>query len=146
LTKECYTGERVFEVPIEMEEANFLYLMNYLGNSEHDFAKFQADKKQSSIAKRRLSKLEEKKKKYNERIVNYMTKIRKKLHLLNFYKCYEENPLKFIQNFLGQQNALLKVFKIESTFQPQHLPVRNIEAGVKRFVEETAKIEEDVKE
>jgi len=129
-----------------MEEASFLYLMNYLGNSEHDFAKFHTEKKQIGIAKRRLSKLEEKQKKYNERIGNYMSKIRKKLHLLNFYKCYEENPLKFIQNFLGQQNALLKAFKTENTPQPQDLPMRSIDAGVKKYVEEIAKVEENVKE
>lgn len=130
---------------MEVEETNFLYLMNYLGSSEHDFARLQSEKKGGT--KKKLSKLEERQKKYNERIANYMGKIKHRLHLFNFYKCYEEDPLKFIQNFLAQQNALLRVFKTENKpATPKDPPMRNVEAVVKKYVEENSKPAEANKE
>ena len=147
LSKEIHTNEKCFKIPVEIEEPNFLYFMHYLGNSEQDFMYYESEARQMSsvIARKKASKAEEKLKKYNGRISNYIEKVRLRLHRLNFYECYIEDPLKFAQNFLLQQNGLLRMFKDEadtidsSSSPPATIDSRKevIESALKKYFDGT---------
>ena len=119
--------------------------MNYIGTTDHHFIKLQAENKPGSIAKKKLTKLEEKLSKYNNKIINYMDKIKHKLHLVNFYQCYKNDPLKFMQNYLLQQNGLLKIIKNENTsIESNNIPMKNKEAVIEKYIEENTKKQENV--
>lgn len=99
--------------------------MHYLANSEQEVISRETEvkkaPKEGEIHKKKIVKLEDKIKKYNGKITNYINKLRHRQHIMNFYETYAENPLKFIQNFMLQQNGLIKLLKDEEQIKTQAL-------------------------
>ncbi len=115
-----HASEKLFKVPVELEEPNYLYFMHYLGNSDQEFVHREPEAKEGgSIARKKASKSEEKIRKYNARLANYIDKVRHSLHRLKFFECYSEAPLRFIQNFMRQQSGLVRLMGDDDPAVPE---------------------------
>ncbi len=146
MTKECHANEKLFKIPVEIEEPNYLYFMHYLGNNLEQELFVSPESDPRTIARKRASKAEEKLRKYNAKLAGYIEKVKHRLHRVNFYECYAENPLKFIHNFILQQNGLLKMFKEDdSTAELQEAALGTMkekvptEEALKKYLAETEK-------
>lgn len=147
MSKDPKENEIITKIPVEIEETNYLYFMHYLGNSEQDllFSESEANRMGLGGLRKRASKIEEKLRKYNGKLISYVDKVKQRLHRLKFYECYAENPLRFTQNFIVQQNGLLKMFKEDTDIvQDQAASVEMIEEEQKQ--KQKVEIKDDIKE
>jgi hypothetical protein len=88
LTKEFHANEKLFKIPVELEEPNHLYIAHTMSSS--------GDSK-------RATKLQQKIEKQNQKLQHFINSIKYSLYKLNFFESYCENPAAFIKSFLTQR-------------------------------------------
>lgn len=108
MTEEVKANERIFQIPIEVEDGEFLNMLNFVVNNS--FEPLFEDPNKPKIHQGAVS-YKRKIDKYNAKIIKYIEKTKKCLHNKNFFETYADKPLLFIQNFMLQQNTLLNVIK-----------------------------------
>ena len=100
-------NQKLEDIIITIEDPHFKELLNWLSNSDKESLLFpkQNKIKTESNVNRYLTEIKECEKKMEE-LIQDMTKHKYK-H--DFYESYAKDPIKFLNNFIIQQNTLLKI-------------------------------------
>ncbi len=109
---------------MSIDDPHYLDISNFLSNIDNESILFPKslfynkaentqikDKHQQSFAEKFYNKLTE----YDRNINDLIEKLKKHKYKYDFYEAYSKDPIKFINNFLVQQNFLLKIIKEESS-------------------------------
>jgi SWI/SNF-related matrix-associated actin-dependent regulator of chromatin subfamily D len=117
------SNEKLYDIAVSIDDPHFLDISNFLSNIENEsilfpkslfFNKSEAqknDKFQQTYTERFYAKLQD----YDRNETDLIEKLKKHKYKYDFYEMYTKDPVKFINNFLIQQNALLKIMKDESS-------------------------------
>jgi chromatin remodeling complex protein RSC6 len=116
------TEEKLYDIVVTIDDPHFLDISNFLSNSENESILFpkslffhksdqKSDKYQQTFTENFYNKLQE----YDRNISDLMEKFKKHKYKFDFYDMYAKDPIKFINNFMIQQNSLLKIMKEESS-------------------------------
>ncbi len=119
-----YENQNLFDFIVNVDDPHFLDISNFLSNIDNESILFpkslffyknenqqKNEKLQQSTADSFYSKISE----YDRNIQDLIEKIKKLKYKYDFYEAYGKDPKKFVDNFLQQQNSLLKVMKEESS-------------------------------
>ena len=101
--------EKLFHIPVEIDDPEYLNTLDFVVKNPYDPLIEEPQNKPgiSSIYKKKIAK-------YNKKITHYINCLKHSLHKRNFFLCYSEESLKFLQNYLLQQNSLLQSLKDEN--------------------------------
>jgi len=122
---ENYTeNQKLFDFIVNVDDPHFLDISNFLSNIENESILFpkslfyyknenqqKNEKSQQSLADSFYSKISE----YDRNIQDLIEKLKKLKYKYDFYEAYAKDPKRFVDNFLQQQNSLLKIMKDESS-------------------------------
>jgi chromatin remodeling complex protein RSC6 len=115
--------EKLYDIIVSIDDPHFLDISNFLSNSENESILFpknlffhknesqKSDKYQQTFTENFYAKLQD----YDRNVADLMDKLKKHKYKYDFYESYMKDPTKFINNFLIQQNSLLKIMKEESS-------------------------------
>jgi chromatin remodeling complex protein RSC6 len=115
--------EKLYDIVVNIDDPHFLDISNFLSNSENESILFpkslfyhksenqKTDKYQQSFTENFYNKLQE----YDRNAADLIEKFKKHKYKYDFYEMYAKDPIKFINNFMVQQNSLLKIMKEESS-------------------------------
>jgi chromatin remodeling complex protein RSC6 len=115
--------EKLYDIVVTIDDPHFLDISNFLSNSENESILFpkslffhksdnqKADKYQQTFTENFYNKVQE----YDRNVADLMEKFKKHKYKYDFYEMYAKDPIKFINNFIIQQNSLLKIMKEESS-------------------------------
>jgi SWI/SNF-related matrix-associated actin-dependent regulator of chromatin subfamily D len=114
---------QLYDIAVSIDDPHFLDISNFLSNIENESILFpkslffhksdsqKNDKFQQTYTERFYSKIQD----YDRNVTDLIEKLKKHKYKYDFYEMYAKDPTKFINNFLIQQNALLKIMKDESS-------------------------------
>ena len=112
--------QRIYDILVNMEDPNYYSIGNFLSNADNEsilfpkslfYNKNEQNEKNTSLVDSFNQKIHE----YESSIGDLLEKIKKHKHKYDFYEAYAQDPVKFINNFLIQQNSLLKIMKDEAS-------------------------------
>lgn len=115
-------NQKLFDFAVNVDDPHFLDISNFLSNSSYEsilfpkslfFHKSENQKNEKSLSE--TEKFYNKIQDYDRNINELMEKLKKHKYKYDFFESYSKDPIKFTQNFLIQQNALLKIMKEESS-------------------------------
>lgn len=116
-------NDQLYDIIVSIDDPHFLDISNFLSNIENESILFpkslffhksdnqKNDKFQQTYTENFYSKLQD----YDRNVTDLIEKLKKHKYKYDFYEMYAKDPTKFINNFLIQQNALLKIMKEESS-------------------------------
>lgn len=117
-------NQRLYDILVSIDDPHFLDISNFLSNIENEsilFPKslfFQKNESQQKMEKNQQTKTEKfyhKISEYDREISDMIEKLKKHKYKYDFYEAFSKDPVKFVNNFLVQQNSLLKIMKDESS-------------------------------
>ena len=117
-------NQKLYDFIINVDDPHFLDISNFLSNIDNESILFpkslffyknenqqKNEKSQQSIADSFYSKISD----YDRNIQDLIEKLKKLKYKYDFFEAYSKDPKRFIDNFLHQQNSLLKIMKEESS-------------------------------
>lgn len=120
-------NEKIIDLNVYIDDPNFIRITHILSNVDHEsilFPKCLFTNASSNFMKGDGNKLDKNNltdkfynqlNEYDKQISDMIDKINKYKYNYDFYKEYLKNPTKLINNFLIQQNSLLKIMKNEAS-------------------------------
>jgi SWI/SNF-related matrix-associated actin-dependent regulator of chromatin subfamily D len=117
------SNQRLFDIVVNVDDPHFLDISNFLSNIDNESLLFpknlffyknenqqKTDKLQTNTEKF-YNKLQE----IDRNMSDLNEKLKKHKYKHDFYEAFSKDPVKFVNNFLTQQNSLLKIMKEESS-------------------------------
>lgn len=117
-------NQKLYDFIVNVDDPHFLDISNFLSNIDNESILFpkslffyknenqqKNEKAQQSVAEAFYSKIAE----YDRNIQDLIEKLKKLKYKYDFYETFSKDPKRFIDNFLQQQNSLLKIMKEESS-------------------------------
>jgi len=118
-------NQKLFDFIVNVDDPHFLDISNFLSNIDNESILFpkslffyksesqqqKTEKSQQSLADSFYLKIGE----FDRNIQDLAEKLKKLKYKYDFYEAYAKEPKRFVDNFLQQQNSLLKVMKDESS-------------------------------
>ncbi len=115
-------NQKLYDFIVSIDDPHFLDISNFLSSTVNEsiifpkslfFQKSEGQKndKNQTNAEKFYFKISE----YDRSITELVEKLKKHKYKYDFFDSYSKDPCKFINNFLIQQNALLKIMKDESS-------------------------------
>jgi chromatin remodeling complex protein RSC6 len=115
-------NQKLYDFIVNIDDPHFLDISNFLSNSENESVLFpkslffyknenQKNEKSQTETEKFYNKLQD----YDRNINELMEKLKKHKYKFDFYDAFAKDPTRFINNFLIQQNSLLKIMKEESS-------------------------------
>lgn len=121
--KSC-ENQKLFDFIVNVDDPHFLDISNFLSNIDNESILFpkslffyknenqqKNEKSQHSLADSFYAKIGD----FDRNIQDLSEKLKKLKYKYDFYEAYAKDPKRFVDNFLQQQNSLLKVMKDESS-------------------------------
>jgi len=116
--------QRIYDILVNMEDPNYYSIGNFLSNADNEsilfpkslfYNKNDQSTEKISHGSSLVDNFNQKISEYESSIADLLEKIKKHKHKYDFYEAYAQDPVKFINNFVMQQNSLLKIMKDEAS-------------------------------
>jgi SWI/SNF-related matrix-associated actin-dependent regulator of chromatin subfamily D len=115
-------NQKLYDFIVNIDDPHFLDISNFLSNSDSESILFpkslfyikndtQKNEKSQSTTEVYYNKLQD----YDRNISDLIEKLKKHKYKYDFYEAFEKDPISFINNFLIQQNSLLKIMQDEAS-------------------------------
>lgn len=117
-------SQKLYDIIVNIDDPHFLDISTFLSNIDNESVLFpkslffmkndniqKNDKAQQTNTEKFYNKIQE----YDRNANDLIEKLKKHKYKYDFYESFSNDPIKFINNFLIQQNSLLKIMKEESS-------------------------------